>query len=214
MLMSSSMCHMCAHAIPSPPEGVAPPPPPLPFCWMTQCVRLHGFMCTLRCCSAHDFALFLFFSMTKGGCLAHPADQQPSLEEEQERVCQAAAEPAEAGPLGEALQCRPSLRALADAACQPHICFQSPKDILHQEYSQVLPLVCFACQNRYSVLSCLSKSSDSFCLSRCRLFCWTRMSDTAAAAAAAAAIKTISPADLCWFGFRDHQQFFTTALAL
>ena len=66
------------------------------------------------------------------------ADQQPGLEEEQERVCQAAAESAEAGPLGEALQRRPSLRAPADSACQPDICFQSAKNIFVQEFSKVL----------------------------------------------------------------------------
>ena len=53
------------------------------------------------------------------------ADEQPCLEEEQECICQAAAESTEAGPLGEALQCRPSSRALADTAGQLDLCLQS-----------------------------------------------------------------------------------------
>ena len=62
------------------------------------------------------------------------ADEQPSLEEEQERICKTAAESAEAGPLREALQCCPSSRAFADAACQPDICLQPAQNILHQEH--------------------------------------------------------------------------------
>ena len=65
------------------------------------------------------------------------ADEQPSVEEEQECICQAAVESTEAGPPGEALQCWPSSRALADVASQLDLCLQSASNNLNQEYSQV-----------------------------------------------------------------------------
>jgi hypothetical protein len=69
------------------------------------------------------------------------ADQQPSVEEEQKCICQAAAKPAETGLPGEALQCCPTSRAIADAACQPYILIQPAQNIFSQEHYQV-PLCC------------------------------------------------------------------------
>ncbi len=67
------------------------------------------------------------------------ADQQPSVEEEQKCICQAAAKPAETGLPGEALQCCPTSRAVADFACQPHILIQPAQNIFSQEHYQVPP---------------------------------------------------------------------------
>ncbi len=65
------------------------------------------------------------------------ADQQPSVEEEQKCICQAAAKTAETGLPGEALQCCPTSRAIADSACQPHIFIQPAQNIFSQKYYQV-----------------------------------------------------------------------------
>lgn len=65
------------------------------------------------------------------------ADQQPSVEEEPQCICQAAAESAEAGSLGEAFQCCPTCRTFADSTCQPGIFLQSAQNKLHQEHNQV-----------------------------------------------------------------------------
>lgn len=78
------------------------------------------------------------------------ADQQSSVEEEQKRICQAAAKPAETGLPGEALQCCPTSRAIADSACQPHILIQPAQNIFSQKHYQVPS----CCKSQYH--SCIS----------------------------------------------------------
>ena len=79
------------------------------------------------------------------------ADQQPSVEEEQKCICQAAAKPAETGLPGEALQCCSTSRATADSACQPHILIQPAQNIFSQEHYQV-PSCCKS-EYHYDILS-------------------------------------------------------------